>query len=81
MPCVQEVDASLLREHGTDTGSATQDSLLQQRESIAVQGYCPYNKYVPQRVGTTAKPSQTRRIDGKHALREASGVKEKAGDI
>jgi hypothetical protein len=46
-----------------------------------VQGYCPHNKYVPQRVRPTAKPGQARRIQGKYALREASGIKEKAGDI
>jgi hypothetical protein len=73
--------ALLLHEHGTDTGSATRDTLHQHRESVAVQGYCPHNKYVPQRVGPTANPSEAGRIDGKHALREASGIKEKASDI
>jgi hypothetical protein len=52
------VDALLLDKRGTDTGSATGDTLLQQRESVAVQGYCPHNKYVPQRVGPTANPSE-----------------------
>jgi len=78
---IQEANALLLWGHGADTGNTTQDTLLQQRESIAVQGYCPHDKYVPQRVRPTAKPGQARRIHGKYALREASGIKEKAGDI
>ena len=36
MRCVRQVDASLLREYGTDTASATQDAILQQREGLAV---------------------------------------------
>ncbi len=77
----QEVDASLLYEHGTDTGSSTQDTVLQHRESGAVQGYCKYNKYVPQCMGHTAKPCKMRRSYGKYTLWEASGIKEKSCDI
>jgi hypothetical protein len=77
----QEVGASLLYEYGTDTGSGTQDTILQHRESGAVQGYCKYNKYVPHCMGPTAKPCKTRRVYGKYTLWEAGGIKEKSCEI
>ena len=81
MRLIQKVDASLLHEHGTDTSSSTQDTILQHRESVAVQGYCKHDKYVPQCMGPTAKPCKARRIYGKYTLWEASGIKEKSCDI
>lgn len=75
------VHQTLPHEHGTDTGSNTQDTVLQHRESGAVQRYCKYNKYVPQCMGPAAKPSKTRRVDGKYTLGEPGGIKKKSCDI
>jgi hypothetical protein len=36
---------------------------------------------MPQRVGPTPKPGESRRVDGKGAFREASSIKEETGNI
>ncbi len=46
-----------------------------------MQRYCPHDKYVPQRMGPTTKPGESRRVDGEGAFREASSIKEETGDI